>query len=98
MSSDMATSPNRVVAAVSAAVFVQFAGATAVLPMLPLFLRRQHTSMSLVGVVMASYFAAGVLTQYAAGHLSDRIGHRLVMISGLAGYVGASWAFRRSRG
>jgi MFS family permease len=82
-----------VVAAVSAAVFVQFAGATAVLPMLPLFLRREHTSVSLVGVVMAAYFAAGVLTQYAAGHLADRVGHRRVMVAGLAIYAVASTLF-----
>ena len=92
------SSPQRVVAAVSAAVFVQFAGATAVLPMLPLFLRRHHTSVSLVGVVMASYFAAGVLTQYAAGHLTDRIGHRKVMISGLGIYAAASCGFVLSLG
>src|SRR5947209_12651388 len=92
------TSTERVVAAVSAAVFVQFAGATAVLPMLPLFLRREHTSVSLVGVVMASYFAAGVLTQYAAGHLSDRIGHRRVMIAGLSVYAAASFGFVFSLG
>jgi MFS family permease len=93
-----ATNADRAVAAVSAAVFVQFAGATAVLPMLPLFLRRQHTSVSLVGVVMASYFAAGVLTQYAAGHLADRIGHRRVMIGGLAVYAVASCGFLFSVG
>src|SRR4051812_50218221 len=80
------TTSDRTVAAVSAAVFVQFAGATAMLPLLPLFLRRQHTTVALVGVVMASYFAAGVLTQYAAGHLADRIGHRIVMIGGVAGF------------
>jgi DHA1 family multidrug resistance protein-like MFS transporter len=87
------TTADRTVAAVSAAVFVQFAGATAMLPLLPLFLRRQHTSVSLVGVVMASYFAAGVLTQYAAGHLADRAGHRRVMIGGLAIYAIASLGF-----
>jgi len=92
------SSPQRVVAAVSAAVFVQFAGATAVLPMLPLFLRRHHTSVALVGVVMASYFAAGVLTQYAAGHLADRAGHRKVMIGGLAIYAAASCGFVLSLG
>ena len=92
------SSPQRVVAAVSAAVFVQWAGATAVLPMLPLFLRRQHTSVSLVGVVMASYFAAGVLTQYAAGHLADRVGHRRVMIAGLGIYAVASCGFVLSLG
>src|SRR4051794_41955592 len=47
---------------------------------------------------MASYFAAGVLTQYAAGHLADRVGHRLVMISGLAVYAVASCAFLLSLG
>lgn len=89
---------DRTVAAVSAAVFVQFAGATAMLPLLPLFLRRQHTTVALVGVVMASYFAAGVLTQYAAGHLADRIGHRIVMIGGLAVYAVASLGFLMSVG
>jgi MFS family permease len=98
MRSGVATGPDRVVIAVSAAVFVQFAGATAVLPMLPLFLRREHTSVSLVGVVMASYFAAGVLTQYAAGHLSDRVGHRKVMITGLGVYAAASCGFVFSLG
>ena len=89
---------DRTVAAVSAAVFVQFAGATAMLPLLPLFLRRQHTPIALVGVVMASYFAAGVLTQYAAGHLADRVGHRRVMIGGLAVYAAASCGFLLSIG
>jgi MFS family permease len=92
------TTTERAVLAVSAAVFVQFAGATAVLPMLPLFLRREHTSVSLVGVVMASYFAAGVLTQYAAGHLADRVGNRRVMIGGLAVYAVASLGFLASVG
>ena len=47
---------------------------------------------------MASYFAAGVLTQYAAGHLADRIGHRIVMIGGLAVYAVASLGFLMSVG
>src|SRR6059058_3534069 len=84
------TPSDRTVAAVSAAVFVQFAGATAMLPLLPLFLRRQHTTVALVGVVMASYFAAG--------HLADRIGHRIVMIGGLAVYAVASLGFLMSVG
>ena len=92
------TANDRAVAAVSAAVFVQFAGATAMLPLLPLFLRRQHTSIALVGVVMASYFAAGVLTQYAAGQLADRVGHRVVMIGGLTVYAVASLGFLLSVG
>lgn len=90
--------PDRVVNAVAAAVFLQFSGATAVLPMLPLFLRNQHTSVGLIGVVMAAFFAAGVFTQYAAGHLSDRIGHRRVMVGGLVIYAVASLGFLLSVG
>ena len=90
--------PDRVVNAVAAAVFLQFGGAAAVLPMLPLFLRNQHTSVGLIGVVMSAFFAAGVLTQYAAGHLSDRIGHSRVMLGGLLVYAIASLGFLMSVG
>lgn len=90
---DDARSRDRVVDAVAASVFVQFAGAAAILPMLPLYLRRHHTSVGLVGLVMASFFAAGVVTQYAAGHLSDRVGHRRIMTAGLALYAIASLGF-----
>lgn len=79
--------------AIAVAVFVQNAGSASVLPLLPLYLRRQHTSVGLVGVVMAAYFAAAVLTQYAAGHVSDRVGHRRVMTGGLALFSLASLAF-----
>jgi MFS family permease len=75
------------------AVFVQGVGASAVLPLLPLYLRAHGTSTALVGAVMGSFFVAGVLTQYAAGHLSDRIGHRPVIVAGLALYAGASLGF-----
>jgi len=88
-----ASAADRVVNAVSAAVFVQWLGSTAVLPTLPLFLRQQHTSVGLVGVVMSAYFAAGVLTQYGAGHLADRVGHRKVMVAGLGVYAVASLGF-----
>ena len=87
------TSERRAVSAVAGATFVQFAGGAAVLPMLPLFLERHHISVGLVGIVMAAFFGAGVLTQYAAGHLSDRIGHRRVMLGGLAVYAAASLGF-----
>ena len=83
----------RIVAALIVAVFVQGVGASAVLPLLPLYLRAHGTSNALVGAVMGSFFVAGVLTQYAAGHLSDRIGHRPVIVGGLALYAGGSLGF-----
>jgi len=83
----------RIVAALIVAVFVQGVGASAVLPLLPLYLRAHGTSNALVGAVMGSFFVAGVLTQYAAGHLSDRVGHRPVIVGGLTIYAGASLGF-----
>src|SRR4051812_24905422 len=83
----------RVVGALVATVFVQGVGASAVLPLLPLFMQRHGTSDAMVGAVMASFFVAGVLTQYAAGHLTDRIGHRWVIAAGLVIYAVASVGF-----
>jgi MFS family permease len=88
----------RVVGALVVAVFVQGVGASAVLPLLPLYLRNQGTSSGLIGLVMASFFVAGVLTQYAAGHLTDRAGHRRVIIGGLVVYAVASLGFIASVG
>lgn len=88
----------RIVAALIVAVFVQGVGASAVLPLLPLYLRAHGTSAALVGTVMGAFFVAGVLTQYGAGHLSDRIGHRPVIVSGLCLYALASLGFMATVG
>lgn len=74
-------------------IFLQWMGATSLVPMLPLYIRQLHGSDALAGVVMASYFAAGVLTQYPAGRLADRIGRRPVLVCGLLTYGIASVAF-----
>lgn len=83
----------RVVGAILAAVFVQGVGASAVLPLLPLYLRGHGTSEAAVGAVMGSFFVAGLLTQYLAGHLTDRTGHRPVIVGGLLLYAVASLGF-----
>lgn len=83
----------RIVTSLIVAVFVQGVGASAVLPLLPLYLRAHGTSNALVGAVMGSFFVAGVLTQYGAGHLTDRVGHRPIIIGGLALYAGGSLGF-----
>jgi DHA1 family multidrug resistance protein-like MFS transporter len=88
----------RVVGALIVAVFVQGVGASAVLPLLPLFLRGHGTSDTLVGAVMGSFFVAGVLTQYAAGHFADRFGHRPVIAVGLVLYAVASLGYLGSVG
>src|SRR3954454_19751569 len=88
----------RIVTALIVAVCVQGVGASAVLPLLPLYLRAHGTSDPLIGAVMSSFFVAGVLTQYLAGHLTDRIGHRRVIAGGLVLYAVASLGFIASVG
>ncbi|MBV9293711.1 MAG: MFS transporter [Frankiales bacterium] len=88
----------RVVGAIIVAIFVQGIGASAVLPLLPLYLRRHGTSDGMVGAVIGAFFVAGVLTQYVAGGLTDRIGHRPVMLGGLGLYAAASLGFLTSVG
>src|SRR3954465_11528943 len=88
----------RIVQALVLAEFLQGLGASAVLPLLPLYLRQNGTSVGVVGAVMGSYFVAGVLTQYGAGYLADRTSHRGVILGGLATYAGASLCFALSVG
>lgn len=89
-----AMSPERrVVAVVTSALFVYGVGASAVLPILPLFLRSRHTGDAMIGAVIAAFFVAGVLTQYGAGWLTDQLGNRIVLVCGLAIYAIASCGF-----
>lgn len=83
----------RLVGALALASFVEWLGAGAVLPLLPLFLRHHGSSDALVGLTMAAFFAAAFLVQYPAGRLSDRIGRRPFQLGGLCVYAGASVAF-----
>jgi DHA1 family multidrug resistance protein-like MFS transporter len=71
-------------------VFIQWMGATIGLPLLPLFLRQHGANPAMVGIVMASFFVAGLLTQFILGHASDRFGRRPILIGGLAAYGFAS--------
>ncbi|MDQ1700101.1 MAG: hypothetical protein QOG34_1964 [Frankiaceae bacterium] len=93
MSPDRRDPESRVVAVVTSAMFVYGVGASAVLPILPLFLRSRHTGDAMIGAVIAAFFVAGVLTQYGAGWLTDRLGHRVVLIGGLGIYAVASCGF-----
>ena len=88
-----ARSVRRVVLALSASAFVEWCGATAVLPLLPIYLRHRGSSVTLVGLTMAAFFAAALLVQYPMGRLSDRIGRRKVQVAGLATYALASVLF-----
>jgi MFS family permease len=81
------------VAAVSAATLLQWTGASAVLPLLPVYLTRRGSPAAMIGIVISAFFVGGFCAQYLAGRLADRIGPRPVLLSGLAGYAVASAGF-----
>jgi DHA1 family multidrug resistance protein-like MFS transporter len=83
----------RLVRTLSLTVLLQWMGATAVVPMLPVYIRHLGGSDALAGAVMASFYAAGVLSQYPMGRLADRIGPRPVLLGGLMTYGVASLSF-----
>ena len=74
-------------------IFLQWLGATAIVPMLPIYIRHLGGSDALAGMVMAAFFAAGVVSQYPVGRLADRIGRRPVLVGGLVTYGAASLSF-----
>jgi DHA1 family multidrug resistance protein-like MFS transporter len=84
---------DHLVRSLSLVIFLQWLGASAILPLLPLYLRTQGGSDQMVGAVMAAYFVAAVIFQYPAGYLADRIGRRAVLVGGLATYAVASLVF-----
>ena len=88
-----AKSADRLVRSLSLAIFLQWLGASAILPLLPLYLRQKGGSDQLVGVVMGAYFVASLVSQYPAGRLADRIGRRTVLLGGLVIYAAGSMGF-----
>jgi MFS family permease len=71
------------VRALSIATFLEWLGASAVLPILPLYLSHQGATDVVIGLAMGAFFAAGVLVQYPVGHLGDRIGPSRVLLASL---------------
>jgi DHA1 family multidrug resistance protein-like MFS transporter len=86
-------SADRLVRGLTLAVFLQWFGASAIIPMLPEYIRHRGGSDSLAGLVMAAFFAAGVLFQYPAGRIADCLGRRPVLLAGLVVYALASFGF-----
>ncbi|MGH8979614.1 MAG: MFS transporter [Acidimicrobiales bacterium] len=82
-----------IVRSLSLAVVLQWAGAGALLPLLPLYVKDHGGSDLVVGAVMAAYFAAAFVSQYGAGRLSDRLGRLPVLVGGLLVYALGSVLF-----
>lgn len=82
-----------IVFALALSTFVEWVGAGALLPLLPLFLRQHGSSDAMVGATMAAFFALAFLVQYPAGRLSDRVGRLPIQLGGLIVYASASLCF-----
>jgi DHA1 family multidrug resistance protein-like MFS transporter len=79
---------------VCAASFVVWAGFGAILPMLPLFLQDQaHASVLLIGVIAAAYYLGALIFSAPLGRLSDSIGRKPVIVSGVGLYAVATLLF-----
>jgi MFS family permease len=74
-------------------VAIQWMGATLGLPLLPLFLEHRDGTPSVIGLIMASFFVAGVATQFGFGHLADRFGRRKLLVFSLIIYGLASMTY-----
>ena len=79
---------------ICAANFVVWAGFGAILPHLPVFLHEQaHASIRLIGVVAAFYYVGSFLFSAPLGRLSDSIGRKPVIVSGVTLYAVATALF-----
>ena len=79
---------------VCAASFVVWTGFGAILPYLPIFLREQaHSSMLMIGVVASMFYVGTLLFSSPLGWLSDTLGRKPVMASGVALYAVAMLLF-----
>lgn len=87
------STPKQTLRRLTIIVAIQWMGATLGLPLLPLFLERHGGGPTTVGFVMASFFVAGVGTQFILGHLADRFGRRLILIFSLIAYGVASMTY-----
>lgn len=89
----MTGTARRFVFVLAGTAFIEWLGASAILPLLPAYLRHHGSSTAVVGLVMAAYFGAGLVVQYPLGHLGDRIGQRPILVGGLLSYAVGSLGF-----
>lgn len=79
---------------ICAAGFVVWSGFGAILPYFPVFLQEQaHASVWLIGVVAAAYYVGTFVFAAPLGRLSDSVGRKPLIVSGVALYALASGLF-----
>jgi len=79
---------------ICAASFVVWAGFGAILPYLPIFLKDEaHSSMFMIGLIASTFYLGTLLFSSPLGWLSDSIGRKPVMVTGVALYAVAMFLF-----
>jgi MFS family permease len=91
-------SDRRLVIALSATALLLWVGGSAILPLLPVYLRAHGSSPVLVGATMGAYFFGSVLTQFPIGRLADAIGCSPVIVGGLVAFAIGSCGFAITSG
>ncbi|MDQ2743849.1 MAG: MFS transporter [Chloroflexota bacterium] len=74
---------NRALLAVSVAVAAAYTGIGMVVPVRVLYAQSHGASLGVIGAMASSYLLANFAFQYPAGALSDRIGRKPLMLTGL---------------
>lgn len=87
------STPQQTLNRLTVIVLIQWMGATLGLPLLSLFLEHRGGSPHVIGFIIASFFVAGVVTQYFLGRVADRFGRRPVLVVSLLTYGLASMTY-----
>jgi MFS family permease len=87
------STPDQTLRRLTIIVGIQWMGSTLGLPLLPLFLEHRGGTPSVIGLIMSSFFVAGVATQFFLGYLADKFGRRPVLVLSLIAYGVASMAY-----
>jgi len=87
-------SPWLQLAVVCAASFVIWTGFGAIIPYLPIFMKEQaHSSMTMIGVIAATFYVGMLLFSSPFGWLSDIVGRKPLIVAGVALYTVAMLLF-----
>jgi len=87
----------RQIVVISAGGFIVWTGFGAILPYLPIFLQEQaHSSLFMIGLIASMLYLGTLLFASPMGWLSDQIGRKPVLVSGIALYAVSTFLFTRT--
>jgi MFS family permease len=84
---------NRVLLAVSFAVFAAYVGTDMVVPVRVLYAQQQGASLAVIGAMATAFLISNFIFQYPAGWLADRWGRKPLMVAGLVAQAAISLAY-----